>query len=379
MTDNHLPTLRWGIIATGMIATWFTTDLVLPRANARARHIIRAVGSSSVDKAQTFVKKLQEQGQLHESNVACYGSYKDVYNDPDVDIVYIATPHSLHRQNCLDAIEHGKHVLCEKPLTVNACEARDIINAAGARGVFVMEGMWTRFRPLTRKMVEILHGQKLIGNINRAFVDFGLDMPIQDLPPTSRLRDVALGAGSLLDLGIYSLTWGILALEGEPQNRTAAQPKIAACQTVIDGIDQASSILLSYPNTGRQGILSSTILHKTDSVFARVEGTLGTLTIHGFAPMPDELHIHLKPVDAVKDMGDRPPATADEGKSLVFTFPCSTEGGRGFYYEADSIAIDISRGHTESSVHPLSETLRVLEMMDEVRRQGGVKYPQDAD
>ncbi|PYH89641.1 NAD(P)-binding protein [Aspergillus ellipticus CBS 707.79] len=355
--DDGLPALRWGIIGAGMIASWFTVDLSLECSDAGAIHTIQVVGSSSLEKAQKFKAELRAKAPLVRGDIACYDSYAEVFTDPQVDIVYIATPHAAHRQNCLDAIHHGKHILCEKPFTVNAREAIEVIEAARAKGVFVMEGMWTRFHPLARKMVDLLHQEKIIGQIQRAFVDFGLDMPIQDLPPSSRLRDVALGAGSLLDLGIYSLTWGILALEGEPDpGKQQVKPKISACQSIDNQIDLASSVLVYYPEHRCQGILSSTVLHKTDAVFDRVEGSLGTLTVEGFAPMPDKITVYLKPADA----------------------PSASEG-RGFYYEADSIAKDIANGRTESAVIPLSETLRVLEILDEVRRQGGARYPQDQD
>jgi predicted dehydrogenase len=189
-----------------MIASWFVSDLTLPRPSRLANHHITAIGSSSHGKAASFVK-------AHLSNLqpapTCHDSYESVFADPNVDIVYIATPHAQHASLCLAAISAGKHVLCEKAFALNAREASTVIAAARSRGVFVMEAMWLRFIPLVAKFQDLLHKEKIIGDVLRVFCDFGLNMPIKELPKESRLRDPALGAGSLLDIGIYSLTWGI--------------------------------------------------------------------------------------------------------------------------------------------------------------------------
>ncbi|KAJ5770034.1 uncharacterized protein N7511_002085 [Penicillium nucicola] len=369
---SPLPELRWGIIATGMIASWFVTDLSLSRPDARAKHAIRAIGSSSKPKAQKFMEDFIPSSK-HPS-ISGYGTYEEVYADPNIDIVYIATPHAFHKQNCLDAINAGKHVLCEKPFTVNAQEAKIVIDAARKKGVFVMEGLWTRFFPITTKWNELLHEQQVLGDINRAFVDFSLDMPIKELPATSRLLDVKLGAGSLLDIGIYAITWGLLSLETPGAKE---QPQISARQTLVNDIDVSSSILLHYGQTGRQGIITSSMLHKSDDVFARVEGSKGTLFLSGpGASVPDTITLVLKSGSAGKDMGDTKKGGEEVRREEVFRFE-EIPGGRGFYYEADSIALDVSSGKKESGVMPLDETLRVMQMMDEVRAQGGAKFPQD--
>lgn len=139
-----VPVLRWGIVGTGWIADMFIADLLTPREGGTAKHIITAIGSStSVAKAQSFVDKNWRDSKVPHPKL--YGSYQEVYNAPEVDIVYIATPHSLHAQNCLDSIKSGKHVLCEKPFTINAAEAEEVVAAAKAKGVFLMEGKLTRY------------------------------------------------------------------------------------------------------------------------------------------------------------------------------------------------------------------------------------------
>ncbi|KAI5928352.1 hypothetical protein F4810DRAFT_643247 [Camillea tinctor] len=348
----ELPTVRWGIIATGLISSWFVKDLMVERTDKRANHIIKAVGSSSQQKGTEFVQK-------HLSAASpipvIYGSYEEVYNDPNVDVVYIGTPHAFHKQNCLDAIKHGKHVLCEKAFTINSAEAREVFEAAKEKGVFVMEAMWTRFFPLTRKLLTLLHSEKVIGDVRRVFCDFAMDQKIASLGPESRLKNPALGAGSLLDIGIYSLTWALLCLD-TGLGEQAEKPKIAAMQTLIDEIDTTSSALLLYP--GRQGVVTCSTLVKGRSPFCRIEGSEGSIEIEGFTSCPQAFTIH---------KGD------NDTKKYEFEKP-----GMGFFWEADAVALDITAGKTQDNIMPWSETVRVLEIMDEIRRQGGAKFPQDA-
>ena len=132
------PKLRWGVVGTGWIAEMFVTDILAPRTDGVVEHVLSAVGStSSVEKSNKFIDSYWKGNG---SRPKALGSYQEVYDDAEVDIIYIATPHSLHKQNCLDAIRAGKHILCEKPFTINAREAEEVIDAAKAKGVFLMEG-----------------------------------------------------------------------------------------------------------------------------------------------------------------------------------------------------------------------------------------------
>jgi predicted dehydrogenase len=342
------PTIRWGIIATGLISSWFAADISIPRSDAKAYHIIQAIGSSSYEKGKKFL-------EAHIPGASpTIGTYEEVYADPEVDIVYIGTPHAFHRQNCLDAIRHGKHVLCEKAFTLNAAEAREVFEAAAEKGVFVMEAMWTRFFPLTRKLQELLHTDKAIGEVQRVFCDFGLQQDIAALPANSRLKDPALGAGSLLDIGIYSLTWGLLGL-----GQLSDKPKILASQHLVDGVDVASSIILSFPE-GQQAIVTSTTFARTPRSFCRIEGAKGAVVVEGVAASaPVSFTVHRN--------GDEQPQKYDFERV-----------GKGFYWEADAVAVDIAAGRKQSEVMPWAETTRVLEILDEVRRQGGARFPQEA-
>lgn len=341
------PTIRWGIVATGKISSWFVADLAIPRSDAKANHIIHAIGSSSREKGQKFAAEF-----LPGKTPTIYGSYEQVYADPDVDVVYIGTPHAFHKKNCLDAIKHGKNVLCEKAFTLNAAEAMEVFEAAEEKGVFVMEAMWTRYFPLTKTLQKILHTHKNIGDVLRVFADFSLDQKIASLPSESRLKNPALGAGTLLDIGIYSLTWGLVGL-GQ-----TGMPKITASQHLVDGVDAATSMILTFPQ-GQQGILTSTALFRGPSAFCRIEGTKGTVVVEGdMASMPGSFTVY--------------PNDGGDSKTYYFEKP-----GKGLYWEADAVALDIAAGRKQNDVMPWEETMRVMEIMDEVRKQGGAKFPQE--
>ncbi|KAL2851504.1 hypothetical protein BJY01DRAFT_232924 [Aspergillus pseudoustus] len=358
--NESVPTLRWGVIGTGLISSWFTKDITASRKNPRATHIIQAIGSSSLSKGNAFVS--QHLPTLDPAPTV-YSDYQSVYNDPAVDIVYIGTPHALHKQHCLDAIAAGKHILCEKAFTLNATEAREVLAAAAEKNVFIMEAMWLRFRPLVTSLRKVLYEEKLIGDVRRVFCDFGLDMNISSLPDSSRLKDPAMGAGSLLDIGVYALTWGLLTLES-PESIPSEKPRIIATQTLRNGIDVASSFILTYSATGRQGILTSTVEVRTPVTFLRIEGTEGYILVEGVgASAPRSYTVYPK---------INPAAETVEGKKYEFEVE-----GSGFYFEADAVAENIARDEKENEVMPHGETLRVLEILDEIRRQGGARFPQE--
>jgi predicted dehydrogenase len=359
MSPLELPVLHWGVIGTGLISSWFVQDLVLPRPDAKARHVIQAIGSSSLNKGKDFANE-----HCPRISPTIYGSYEEVYADPSVDIVYIGTPHAFHARNCMDAIAAGKHVLCEKAFAMTAAEARKVFNLARARGVFIMEAMWTRFFPLMRTLQAVLHEEKAIGRIQRIFCDFSLDMNIESLGPDSRLKNPKLGAGTLLDIGIYSVTWGLLALDPNIGDH-AQKPSLIASQTLSSNIDVATALILSYPS-GAQAVLTSSSSFKTAHDFCRIEGTEGFITVSGpAASAPETFVVHAKANASNVDSGV-------SGKKYEFDKP-----GRGFYWEADAVAIDIAEGRTENAIMPWAETIRVLQILDETRRQGGARFPQD--
>jgi predicted dehydrogenase len=350
-------------LATGLISSWFVSDLLMPRDDAKAHHIIQAIGASSLSKTQEFAAKFVKNTATAPT---LYGSYDEVYNDPNVDCIYIGSPHGFHKRDCLAAIAAGKNVLCEKAFTINAREAREVLDAARAKGVYVAEAMWLRHRPMVADIRRLLYEEKAIGDVFRMSSDFCMPLDIAALPATSRYKDLSLGAGSFLDIGVYVLTWAILALDAGVPGKLE-DPKIHAVQTFVDGIEVTTSAILHYASTGRQAAITTTTERSKGpglKNIATIDGTNGFIEVEGTAPS----HPHSFTVYP-KWEGDVKP----EGKKYDYTRP-----QMGFIYEADDTVLDIAAGRKESSIMPWSETIRVMEMMDEIRRQGGTKYPQDA-
>lgn len=341
-----------------MVSEWFVVDILKPQwPNKAAHHIVQAIGSSSLGKGKSFAEKNVLPTQTS-TRPTLYGSYQEVYDDQDVDCVYIGTPHSFHRQNCLDAIKAGKNVLCEKPFAMNSKQAEEVFAAAKEKGVFVMEAMWTRFYPLMKTLQTVLHEGKKLGTIYRTFCDFGLDIDIPSLPASSRYKNPALGAGSLLDIGIYSLTWGLTTLSNSVGDR-AEDPEVSSTQTIAHGVDVASQVLLHYKSTGAQAICTSTTNVACRHDFTRIEGSKGHIIVHGPAPStPDSFVFHPK----------------GGGEDVHYTFE---KPGRGFFWEADAVALDLKAGRTENETMPWSETLRMMRIMDGVRERGGARFPVD--
>lgn len=337
---------------------------MIERADAKAKHVIQCIGSSSLEKGKDFAAKY-----CPKASPAIYGTYEQVYNDPNVDCVYIGTPHSFHRQNCLDAIAAGKNVLCEKAFTINAKEATEVFDAAEKKGVYIHEAMWLRHRPLVAELMKLLFEDKVIGDVFRMSSDFSLLVDIPSLPETSRYKDPKLGAGTLLDTGIYPLTWAILALDpNTPHN--SEMPQILATQTHLHGVEVTSSVLIQYPSTGRQGLVTSTTMSGyREPVVCRIQGTEGHIDVEGTAPShPLSFTVFRRKQGTKSDK-------KDDFESVKYDYP---QIGRGFIYEADNTALDIAAGRKESSIMPWKETLRVMQIMDEIRRQGGTRYPQDS-
>jgi dihydrodiol dehydrogenase / D-xylose 1-dehydrogenase (NADP) len=368
-----LPHLRWGILGTGWISSMFVTDLLAPRPSALATHIITAIGSSSIQKGNAFVSKLFTSPSRSQPKV--YDSYDGVYADPNVDIVYIGTPHSVHKENCLAAIAAGKHVLCEKPFTITASETEDVITAARAKGVFVMEAMWIRFNPLFSALSEELWAKKSIGDVTRVMIDFGNKMPLDTLPAESRLKDPKLGAGALLDIGVYTLTYASFILGDGKVGREHPQPrKVTGSLSIVDGIDESNVVVLNYApkegeKRGKTAVCSSTFHYKGGEDFARLEGTDGEIVIFGVAAsVPGGFRVK----------GGPQPGHGEKDERVERTYKVERpEGTLGFCWEADAVAVDIAKGRKENERMPLDETLRMMKLMDEIRKKGDLRYPQD--
>lgn len=341
-----------------MISNWFASDLLKPDwPQKSAIHEIVAVGASSLDKSKKFISGVITPASPDVTPTA-HGSYQEVYDNANVDCIYVGTPHSFHRQNCLDAIAAGKHVLCEKPFALNAKEAEEVFAAAKTQGVFIMEAMWTRFYPLVRKIQDLIFKEQKLGTVYRTFCDFGLVIDIPNLPAGSRYKDPALGAGSLLDIGIYSLTWGVIT-STDKAGEAAEDPQVSSTQTLNHGVDTASSVLLRYPSTGKQSICTSTTDVTGPTDFARIEGSRGHIVVQGPTPSaPESFSFY----------------PSDGGPEEEY---CFEKPGFGLFWEADAVAHDIAAGRKENATMPWAETVRLMRIMDGIRRRGGARFPVD--
>ena len=320
---------RWGILGTGAIARQFVQGLrSVPEAE------VFAVGSRSRASAVKFADKRNIPRR--------HASYDDLASDPDVDVVYIATPHPFHAENATLCLEAGKAVLCEKPFSVNAAEAERVVKLAREKGLFIMEGMWTRFFPLMEE-VRRLVSERAIGEVRMLNVDFGFRA---DLDPASRLFDQRLGGGALLDVGVYCVSFASMVL-GRPSG------SVGLSHLGETGVDEQASVVLEHEG-GRFANLSIGIRTTTPQE-ATIIGTEGYLRIHAPWWRPKSMTI------------SRPEEESETLEAPVF--------GNGFNYEAAEVMRCLKAGKTESDVMPLDETISVMRTMDRIRTAWGLRYP----
>ncbi|MCC2313911.1 Gfo/Idh/MocA family protein [Cellulomonas xiejunii] len=322
------PPIRWGIIGAGGIASQFANSV---REFTRAQLV--AVGSRHRDRAERFAT-------AHGIPTTHVG-YRDLVEDPQVDVVYVATPHSEHREHALLAIAAGKHVLVEKAFARNTAEAREVLDAARAAGVFVMEAMWTRFLPHVAALHQVIDSGE-IGEIVNIRADHGHHFPFD---PTSRLYDPALAGGALLDLGVYPVSWAHDFL-GVPAGVHAFG------QLTETGVDGQVSMILDYGN-GTQATLNTTLWSRTPTT-SSISGTEGYIRVAGPFYGPTSFRLERR-----------------DGRQWTFDLPAA----RGLQYEAAEVARRVAAGDTESPLMTWQGTLDVMTTLDEIRRQVGVVYP----
>ena len=322
-------TTRWGILATGGIAHAFARDLaLLPDAS------ISAVGSRRQAAADAFAAEF--------GIARAYGSYAALVADPDVDAVYVATPHPGHHDAALLAVEAGKAVLVEKPFAMNAADAAAMIAAARARGVFLMEAMWTRFLPHIARIREILAAGTL-GRIAYLTAEHG-QWFAED--PAFRLFAPSLGGGALLDLGIYPVSFAHLVL-GVPERITAVS------DPAFTGVDATTSMIFQYTG-GAHAVLTTTLAAASNNP-AAIYGTEARLEIDGWFYTPTTFRV-----------------VARDGTELErYDAPHS---GHGLRHQAAEVGRCLEAGLLESPLLPLDETLAIMTTLDEVRRQIGLDY-----
>jgi predicted dehydrogenase len=314
---------RWGILGTGGIANTFATDLQRTDSGE-----VVAVGSRSKESADRFADEFGI-GNRH-------GSYESLVADPDVDVVYVATPHPLHHDNAVLALRAGKPVLVEKPFTMNADEARDVVRVARETGLFAMEAMWTRFLPHIAVIRKWL-ADGVLGDVVTVTADHG-QWFAED--PAFRLFAPELGGGALLDLGIYPVSFASMVL-GTP-NRI-----VAIGDPAFTGVDAQTSMLFGYEG-GAQALLTCTLRAKSPTR-AAIVGTKARIELEGDFYAPTAVSLITR-----------------DGETTTVE---SDHEGRGLRHQADEVARLLAAGELESPLMPLDETISIMATMDAVLEQ----------
>lgn len=324
MTD----VFNWGILGPGRIAHNFARDL---QRLTDAR--LLAVGSRDAARAVEFAAQF--------GAPRAYGSYDELASDPDVEAIYVATPHPLHLETARLCLERGKAVLCEKPLTANLPQAEALVACARQHGAFLMEAMWTRFNPVTVQVRAWL-AEGCIGRPRMVTADFGFRAVVD---PAGRLFNPSLAGGALLDVGVYVVSFAQMVFG-------AAPTQVAAVAEVGDtGVDEQTALSLLYSDGGIAS-LSCAIRTSTPQI-ARIDGTDGSITMPSFWHASE--------------------ATLERAGSEATLF----RGDAGYHYEAAEVMACVRAGRLESATMPLDESLSVLATLDAARRLVGVRYPFD--
>ncbi|MCB0060928.1 MAG: Gfo/Idh/MocA family oxidoreductase [Caldilineaceae bacterium] len=369
--------IRWGILGTGKIAGEFAQGLQrLPDAQ------LLAVGSRAKTTAERFAKRYQVP--------RVYSSYTDLVQDPDVEVIYVATPHVTHKEYCLLCLEAGKAVLCEKPFTVNAAEAAEVIALAREKELFCMEAMWMRFLPAVQEARRLVQANA-IGDIQMIQASLGF---LMEYDPSHRAFNRDLGGGALLDLGVYPLSLIIQHL-GIPDSITSH------AHLGETGVDEQAAVILGYAD-GKLGILNTSLrtYNANDALFM---GSAGQIHLHAPLYRPEGLSVQkhtlvvgggatqatdsaptggvtakLRQIEPLRNLYRRAKPLLAPLLGLQERRLALPAAGNGYHYEAAEVMACLRRGATESDIMPLDETLRIMETMDTIRAQWQLRYPQEA-
>jgi predicted dehydrogenase len=363
----------------------FTKDLLTNpacRDVTDVKHeVVAAASSSSASRAQEFLKDVGAP-----SSAKAYGSYAELVADPNIDVIYVATPHSHHFQNTMLCLLAGKNVLCEKAFTVNASQAKKLVETAKAKKLFLMEAVWTRYFPLSIKIRELVKSGA-IGVVHRVTADLSIPSAAEDgsitFDDSHRMVNPDLAGGALLDLGIYSLTWVFQILyhcqSGPASSREI--PKILAAIQKYDktGADEMTSVLLQWPGQKSMGFATTSLRVATTpdgegspaaGPACRIQGTKGEIQVIGPLYRPE----HYKVIKIGGKKGEVEDVYCEIPKDM------EKDGGKGWghgmFWEADEVARCLRDGKKESDGLSWEESVVIMETMDEVRRQGGLKYPE---
>jgi len=329
-----METIRWGILGCGRIARKFASDLTLVEGAE-----LSAVAARRIEDARAFANDFPAR-HVH-------GGYIDLVSNPEVDVIYIASPHALHHEHTLLCLNHQKAVLCEKAFALNLRQAKEMVAVSRSRKVFLMEALWSKFLPQYQKVKELIAAGEL-GDIKSILVNFGF-IPQPPVPP--RLYDPALGGGSLLDIGIYNV-FLVLSILGRPDT-------IEASMTASpEGVDEQCASLFRYKNGAMAQLFSSLLSNLgTD---ADISGTQSRvrLTARFYAPSATiELY-----------------RGREDSREII---PVIKEGGSGYQYEARHVGECLRKGLIESPVMSHDDSLLIMETMDRIRFAAGIHYSAD--
>ncbi|RAV98564.1 Gfo/Idh/MocA family protein [Pseudochryseolinea flava] len=324
--------INWGILGAGKIANKFANDLKLVEDAT-----LVAVASRDDAKGNEFAAQY--------GIPVVFNTYEALASSPEIDVIYVATPHSFHREHTLLCLNHGKAVLCEKAFALNSREVSDMVRVAREKKIFLMEAFWTKFLPQFDKVRQLI-AEDAIGDIRWIQADFGF---ISD-PPAPRLFDPGLGGGSLLDIGIYPVFLAQTLL-GVPKHVQATIVPFSS------GVDQQCSITFTYDN-GAMASLFSTLTADTP-VEAVIAGTKGRIE------MRNRFH---NAVGKLFLIGDK-----DEPKEIEVY----RESGYGYQFEARHVTACLQKGLTESPIMTLDDSIQLIKTLDNIRRVAGIKYSVD--
>lgn len=324
--------IRWGILACGGIAEKFADDLAYVKDG-----FLAAVSSRSLEKAQQFAAN-------YGPEVKAYGSYEAMLSSGEIDVVYIASPHGLHHEHTLMCLNAGIPVLCEKAFAINSKQVSEMIQTAKDKKIYLMEALWTRFHPSMAKLLEILNSG-VIGDVVHLMADFGFRA---EYIPEARWFNPVLTGGSLLDIGIYPLFISRLVL-GNPK-------EIKASATFAPtGVDMNCSMIATY-ESGATATLFSTFAANTDTT-CTIYGTKGKILIHS--------RFHETKGITLEVEGQRPEFFETERL------------GWGYSYEAEAVQADLRAGKLENDWISHQHSIEIMGLLDEIRRQIGLKYPNE--
>ena len=325
--------INFAILGLGMIAKVMASTILQMNKSGDKTVKLYAAASRSLEKSQSFCKEFSVE--------KAYGSYDELYNDNNIDLVYIATPHSCHFEEVKLCLEHGKNVLCEKAFTVNAKQAKELIDLANEKKLLLAEAIWTRYQPM-RKIIADTINSNIVGPVTMLTANLGYD--IVSVP---RLVKPELAGGALLDVGIYPLNFANMIL-GDPDSVEAV------CIKNASGVDMSNSITLCYEKTGVMTVLCSSAMGISDR-FGMIHCKKGFIQVDN-VNNPQGLKVF------------------DSNYRLIKEIKCPKQL-TGYEYEISACVKAIEEGKIECPQMPHDRTLYMMQLMDSIRAQLGIKYP----